>query len=189
MIKINVVTQGAPLINVGSVYKQGDDVVALEIDLYTKYCSIGATTGGNLPGLIIDSPECSAECEELPSTFIEFPEFAGWRVWCAAIGRYTLSVCLVSELQNKKTMKTLSTYITSAMVALTPVTVFASSNPHLSADNSGMFVWAFLGFCALIGVTQVVPAVLLILSQLICIIHSMLQELKKKLKHIFSVKI
>jgi hypothetical protein len=32
----------------------------------------------------------------------------------------------------------------------------------LTEDNSGIFVWVFLGFCALIVVAQVVPAVLLL---------------------------
>jgi hypothetical protein len=31
----------------------------------------------------------------------------------------------------------------------------------MSEDNSGIFVWVFLGFCALIVVAQVIPAVLL----------------------------
>ncbi len=29
-------------------------------------------------------------------------------------------------------------------------------------DNSGLFVWIFLGFCALIVVVQIVPAVLML---------------------------
>ncbi len=37
---------------------------------------------------------------------------------------------------------------------------FAATN-GLSEDNSGIFVWVFLGFCALIVVAQVIPAVLL----------------------------
>lgn len=31
-------------------------------------------------------------------------------------------------------------------------------------DNSGVFVWLFLGFCALIIVAQVIPAVLMMLG-------------------------
>lgn len=31
-------------------------------------------------------------------------------------------------------------------------------------DNSGIFVWIFLGFCALIIVAQMVPAVLMMLG-------------------------
>jgi hypothetical protein len=47
---------------------------------------------------------------------------------------------------------------TIATIAATPVTAFAASG-HV--DDSGIFVWVFLGFCAMIVVAQVVPAVLL----------------------------
>ena len=49
--------------------------------------------------------------------------------------------------------------ITTIVGTLAPVTAFAASG--LSEDNSGIFVWVFLGFCALIVVAQVIPAVLL----------------------------
>jgi hypothetical protein len=42
---------------------------------------------------------------------------------------------------------------------IAPATAMAASG--LSEDNSGIFVWVFLGFCALIVVAQVIPAVLL----------------------------
>ena len=49
--------------------------------------------------------------------------------------------------------------ITTIVGTLAPVTAFAASG--LSEDNSGIFVWVFLGFCALIVVAQVIPALLL----------------------------
>ena len=49
--------------------------------------------------------------------------------------------------------------ITTIVGMLAPVTAFAASG--LSEDNSGIFVWVFLGFCALIVVAQVIPALLL----------------------------
>jgi hypothetical protein len=51
--------------------------------------------------------------------------------------------------------------ITTIVGTLAPVTAFAAAS-NLSADNSGIFVWVFLGFCALIVVAQVVPAALLL---------------------------
>ena len=57
-------------------------------------------------------------------------------------------------------MKTLTKLI-GTMATLAPVTSFAAEHSELSADNSGIFVWAFLGFCALIVVAQVIPAVML----------------------------
>ena len=49
--------------------------------------------------------------------------------------------------------------ITTIVGILAPVTAFAASG--LREDNSGIFVWVFLGFCALIVVAQIVPAILL----------------------------
>ena len=48
------------------------------------------------------------------------------------------------------------------MGIIAPVTAFAASGAH--EDSSGFFVWIFLGFCALIVVAQVVPAILLMLG-------------------------
>ena len=52
-------------------------------------------------------------------------------------------------------MKTLATIIGT----IAPATAFAASTHP--ADDSGLFVWIFLGFCALIVIAQVVPAVLM----------------------------
>jgi hypothetical protein len=49
--------------------------------------------------------------------------------------------------------------ITTIAGTLAPVTALAANG--MSEDNSGIFVWVFLGFCALIVVAQVIPAVLL----------------------------
>jgi hypothetical protein len=49
--------------------------------------------------------------------------------------------------------------ITTIAGTLAPVTAFAASG--VREDSSGIFVWVFLGFCALIVVAQVIPAVLL----------------------------
>ena len=45
------------------------------------------------------------------------------------------------------------------MGIIAPATAFAAS--AVREDNSGIFVWVFLGFCALIVVAQVIPALLL----------------------------
>ena len=44
-----------------------------------------------------------------------------------------------------------------------PVLCFASGS---RVDDSGLFVWAFLGFCSLIVIAQVLPAVLLLTGML-----------------------
>jgi len=53
-------------------------------------------------------------------------------------------------------MKALATI----MGVIAPVTAFAASG--VSDEGSGIFVWIFLGFFALIVVGQLVPAVMLI---------------------------
>lgn len=45
------------------------------------------------------------------------------------------------------------------MGTLAPVSAFAASG--VREDSSGIFVWVFLGFCALIVVAQIIPAVML----------------------------
>ncbi|MBT1071259.1 hypothetical protein [Pelotalea chapellei] len=52
-------------------------------------------------------------------------------------------------------MKTLATIIGT----LAPATSFAASSAR--EDSSGLFVWIFLGFCALIVAAQMVPAALM----------------------------
>ena len=49
--------------------------------------------------------------------------------------------------------------LTTLMGIIAPATTFAASGP--SEESSGIFVWIFLGLCALIVVTQIIPAVLL----------------------------
>ena len=51
---------------------------------------------------------------------------------------------------------------TLAMVLGSVTSALAASGAR--EDNSGVFVWIFLGFCALIVVAQMVPAVLTMLG-------------------------
>jgi hypothetical protein len=56
-------------------------------------------------------------------------------------------------------MRALITTTLATIATTAPVAAFASGG---RVDDSGIFVWVFLGFCALIVVAQVVPAVLLL---------------------------
>ena len=49
--------------------------------------------------------------------------------------------------------------LTTIMGTIIPATAFAAGG---RVDDSGIFVWVFLGFCALIVVAQLIPAVLLL---------------------------
>ena len=50
--------------------------------------------------------------------------------------------------------------LTTIMGILAPVTAFAASGA--AEEGSGIFVWIFLGFFALIVIGQLVPAVMLL---------------------------
>ena len=55
-------------------------------------------------------------------------------------------------------MKTLATMI-GTVAGFATVAAFAASTGRV--DDSGIFVWIFLGFCALIVLLQALPAILL----------------------------
>jgi hypothetical protein len=60
-------------------------------------------------------------------------------------------------------MKSSAPVINALVLLLGSVTsAFAASGAR--EDNSGIFVWIFLGFCALIVVLQLMPAVMLMLG-------------------------
>jgi hypothetical protein len=65
--------------------------------------------------------------------------------------------------------------ITTIVGTLAPVTAFAAAN-GLSEDHSGIFVWVFLGFCALIVVAQVIPAILLMTGMVKGVVAAVKEE-------------
>jgi len=56
-------------------------------------------------------------------------------------------------------MKTLALWL-----AMIPTNALAFT--HHAPDNSGLFVWIFLGFCAAIIVAQLVPAILMFVGMM-----------------------
>jgi len=101
LIRCYIRKQGAPVVNGGYVYRIGRNIVALEIDLKSKYCevSISFKDSDGTCGLYITTNERSIHLNKKVSreepTVLEFPDFIGWDVFAYGIGRYTLSVCLV----------------------------------------------------------------------------------------------
>ena len=67
--------------------------------------------------------------------------------------------------------------ITTIVGTLAPATVFAASGAR--EDSSGIFVWVFLGFCALIVVAQVIPAVLLMCGMVKGVVSVVKDEMVK----------
>ena len=60
-------------------------------------------------------------------------------------------------------MKTTVTRIASAVAATLATAAPAFAAPTYT-DNSGLLVWSFLGFCAVIVVAQVMPAVMMMVG-------------------------
>ena len=59
----------------------------------------------------------------------------------------------------KTTLRTIATTVAATMATAAP----AFAAPTYS-DNSGLLVWSFLGFCAVIVVAQVMPAVMMMVG-------------------------
>ncbi|OGU13954.1 MAG: hypothetical protein A2076_09330 [Geobacteraceae bacterium GWC2_53_11] len=65
--------------------------------------------------------------------------------------------------------------LATLMGILAPVTAWAATG--VREDASGLFVWIFLGFCALIVVAQVVPALLLMTGMVKGVVSVVKEEL------------
>lgn len=92
---------GAVRVNVGDVLRAGDGIVALEIDLHSKYASVACSGGGSDSAPLVmleatpDTLKLDPEHPRDALTTITFPDYPGWDVHSYCCGRYTLSVCLV----------------------------------------------------------------------------------------------
>jgi len=64
--------------------------------------------------------------------------------------------------------------ITTIVGTLAPVSAFAAGG---RVDDSGIFVWVFLGFCAMIVVAQVIPAVLLMTGMIKGVVSVVKEEM------------
>lgn len=95
--------KGAPVINDGYISELGENIVALIIDLKSKYCEVSCSFGGSdgSCGVYINANERSLSLNQNVQkdepTAIEFSDFVGWDVFACGIGRYTLSVCLIKK--------------------------------------------------------------------------------------------
>lgn len=61
-------------------------------------------------------------------------------------------------------MKALTKTVLATLITLSAAIPAVAASTAGRTDHSGILVWAFLGFCALIVVAQLVPAVLVMLG-------------------------
>ncbi len=100
MNKVTVKHQGAPLINVDNVHVITNDMIALSVDMKSKYCEVMAYANiDGCPAVIVGTNEHSLHLNEdvEGDTDIVFYGYEGWYVFIADISRYTLRVCLAKE--------------------------------------------------------------------------------------------
>ena len=95
----SIKAQGGPRVNAGNIVAEGKNVVALSVDLHSKYCEVGwVGSDKGTPIVGITRTERSLGLEKGKKdqvTELIFPTFKGWEVWSANCSRYTLRVCLV----------------------------------------------------------------------------------------------
>ena len=102
-IKIKIKMQGSPIVNGGLVYEISENIVALDIDLKSKYCDVMSSFNGSdgSCGVLLAANERSLYLNDLVDkdsfTEIEFSDFKNWSVFAWYLGRYTLNVCLIRK--------------------------------------------------------------------------------------------
>lgn len=94
------VLHGSVKVNSYAIIKRSKDLIAIEIDLATKYCELACTTSssGCIPGVILDRTKHTLYFDPKKrniSTEIEFEEFKGWTVWSSNASRYSVRLCLI----------------------------------------------------------------------------------------------
>ena len=100
-VRITIETQGEVLVNQGYVEAEGENVVALTIDLRTKRAEMMGsiwTSSDDLAGVMLSAGPDTLHSDESKKgipTEILFPDYPGYHVHCADVARYTLRVCLV----------------------------------------------------------------------------------------------
>ena len=96
-----ITKQGGPILNSGRVVADGENVVAIEIDMKSKRCEVFAesATEDGAPAIWISGLNAlhlkgGMENDE---TQVAFPSYKGWEIFLADIGRYTFRVALVKK--------------------------------------------------------------------------------------------
>lgn len=109
-VKVKIITQGAPVLSKyghrAYVIKKGRNVIALEVNMKSKYCEPGGALGGDgdAPGIGIEATKRSLNLNMnhvhkrvTMDTYISFPEYKGWDVFTVGNGKYNMKVCLIKN--------------------------------------------------------------------------------------------
>jgi len=95
-----ILNQGKPVRRYVSVIDKGDGIVAIHIEMQSKWCRIGYVGEAYGCPMVGISPSegsmylCRAEHD---TTVILFHEYIGYQVFAACGGRYSARVCLMRK--------------------------------------------------------------------------------------------
>jgi hypothetical protein len=103
---VKIVTQGAVRVTTTAfVIRKSKNLVAIDVDLKSKYCvsgGVGIGIGENWNGIYIEATKNTLRTKKgkkiSEDTVIVFPKYLKWDVFATAItGKYSLSVCLIKK--------------------------------------------------------------------------------------------
>ncbi len=102
LVKHVITSQGAPIVNDVHLHEDGANLVALEIDMKSKYCTVDMSSEDEgIPCIHIEANDSSLKLNEnfglTESTGISFPEYKGWDVYATGAGRYSIRVVLIRK--------------------------------------------------------------------------------------------
>ena len=101
VVRCDVLTQGAIVINHAYVYQGSSVVFAIAVDMKTKRADVLSTgcDENGYPTIALEANEDSCnlkeDVEREAPTEICFPQFKDWAVWSVNVSKYTMAVCLV----------------------------------------------------------------------------------------------
>lgn len=93
---IHIKTQGAPVINTAMTLVNTPDVIVVELDMRTKYCEVGSSSGNEVNIYCTDAARhWHGQCKDLPTT-VEL-ETEGFMFLGQGGGRYTLNLIFIRK--------------------------------------------------------------------------------------------
>lgn len=100
--KIKISHQGAVVVNRAFVCEASQKLLALEIDLHSKYCELlGDGEDNNIPNIMVGANKRSLHLDKTKPkdepTVIDFPGLKGWDIFASETSKYTVRVCLIKK--------------------------------------------------------------------------------------------
>ena len=97
---VRVIHQGSVVVNNAFIINQSENVIALIVDLASKWAHIDSYfSGPDVRGISLGASGNTSypHKTKFGTTEITFPKFKGYDIFCANISKYTLSVCLLKD--------------------------------------------------------------------------------------------